>query len=195
MNFGTLKSRVLALIGRAPADVCYELVTADINRELRLRYMESTTTVAEAATVALPADFLQIISIYRDVTPRTTLLPLPPQGLHDAFRSSGTPAFYSVEDGQLRLTPSPSGSENLVIRYYAKYADLSADADENDILTNYPAIYVYGTLAHHAALVRDTEAAAMWQAAYMKAMRTARADDNRYRQGASPTAVMPRATA
>mgnify|MGYP000377364524 CR=1 FL=1 len=34
MDFGTLKSRLLATIGRAPADVCYEMVTADINQEL-----------------------------------------------------------------------------------------------------------------------------------------------------------------
>ena len=29
MDFATLKSRLYSLIGRYPADICYELVTAD----------------------------------------------------------------------------------------------------------------------------------------------------------------------
>lgn len=195
MDFGTLKSRILALIGRAPADICYELVTADINQQMRLRIMESSTTIAESATVALPADFLEVVTLYRDVNPRTILKPLPPQTLHDVFAASGTPAFYSLEDGQLRLAPSPNGSENLVLRYYAKLADLSADTDTNDVLTKYPAIYVYGALAHHAALIRDQEAIALWGGVYEKAKKQARSDDNRYRMGGDTAMPVARATA
>ena len=39
MDFATLKSRLYSLIGRYPADICYELVTADINARLRVREM------------------------------------------------------------------------------------------------------------------------------------------------------------
>ena len=35
-TFGTLKSELLAVIGRAPSDAAYQLVRADINRDLRL---------------------------------------------------------------------------------------------------------------------------------------------------------------
>lgn len=195
MDFGTLKSRIQDLIGRAPADVCYELVTSDINRELRLRFMEATTTVAEGATVSLPSGFLQIISIYRDVDPRGFLTPVPVQTLHKIHQSSGMPKFYAIEDGQIRLSPSPNGSENLVIRYYAKFADLLADADTNDVLENYPNVYVYGVLAHHAVLTKDEVGTQTWTAAYRDAKRQAIADDNRYRGGATPNAVIPRATA
>lgn len=187
MNFGTLKSRILAIIGRAPADVVYELVTADINQQLRVRYMETETTLTESATIALPADFLDVLTIYRNTEPRRALGPLPPQTLQRAFNSSGTPAFYSIEDGQLRLTPSPNGSEEIVMRYYAKLSDLSADSDENDILTNYPSIYVYGALTHHALLIRDMENAQGWAMAYEKAIKQAKADDRKYRSGAGST--------
>ena len=54
MDFATLKSRLYSLIGRYPADICYELVTADINARLRVREMEATDTLTEAASVALP---------------------------------------------------------------------------------------------------------------------------------------------
>lgn len=195
MNFGQLKANILELIGRAPASVCYELVTADINQEMRLRIMEASTTVTESAEVLLPDDFLEIVSIYRDVNPRTILKPITPQQLHDVFQSSGTPAFYAIEDEQIRLAPSPNGSESIVIRYYAEVDSLTLDADKNVVLTKYPSIYVYGVLAHHAALIRDQQSAAMWLAAYEKAKKQARADDQKYRYGGAPIVPTARATA
>lgn len=195
MDFGTLKSRVLALIGRAPSDICYELVTADINQEVRLAAMEASTTLVESATITLPDDFLQVVSIYRDVNPRTILRPLTAQALQGAFQTSGIPQFYDIENGQLRLSPSPNGSENLILRYYAKLADLSGDDDTNAVLTSFPAIYVYGVLTHHAALIRDQEAAVIWLAGYEKAKQQARAADNRIRGGGAPIEPVARATA
>ena len=195
MNFGQLKANILELIGRAPASVCYELVTADINQEMRLHVMEASTTVSESAEITLPDDFLEILTIYRNVNPRTILKPITPQQLHDVFQASGTPAFYAIEDEQIRLAPSPSGSEDLVIRYYAKLDDLSLDADQNVVLAKYPSIYVYGVLAHHAALIRDTQSAAMWLGAYEKAKKQARADDQKYRYGGAPIVPTARATA
>ena len=192
MNFGTLKSRILDLIGRAPADVCYELVTADINQTMRLRAMESTATLVEAASIALPADFLEIVDLYRDVTPRTTLRPVSPQTLNRNYETSGTPSCYAIVDGNILLAPSPSGSENIELRYYAKLADLASDTDENDVLTTYPAIYIYGTLAHHAALIRDEMALPAYFAAYKKAKEQAKASDLNARMAGVPVVPMVR---
>jgi len=186
MDFGTLKSRILAVIGRAPPAVVYELVTADINQEMRLRVMESTTTIVEAATMTLPTDFVEIVSVYRDTDPRTVIAPTTPQTLQRMFETSGTPAFYTIVDGSMLLSPSPSGSENVEIRYIASLSDLSADTDTNNVLTKYPSIYVYGALAHHSALIRDTEAAGMYLGAYEKAKGQARADDIKTKSGGSP---------
>ena len=60
MDFATLKSRLYSLIGRYPADICYELVTADIHARLRVREMEATDTLTEAAHGLMLA-----ISFYR----------------------------------------------------------------------------------------------------------------------------------
>lgn len=185
MDFGTLKSRLLALIGRAPADVVYELVTADINNTMRLRVMESTTTLTEAASISLPSDFLEAVAVYRDTDPRYALRPVSQHQLDRAHQTSGIPATYTIVDGAMLLNPAPNGSENIELRYYAKLSDLSADTDENDVLTTYPSIYVYGALAHHGALVRDPQVAT-WFAAYEKAKAQARADDNKARFGGAP---------
>ena len=192
MDFGTLKSRILAIIGRAPADICYELVTADINHAMRLQCMQATDTLTEAASIALPADFISLIDIYRDVDPRTVLSPTAPQALNSTFESSGTPKYYSILDGTITLSPAPDSAEDIIIRYYAKLADLSLDADTNDVLTNYPSIYLYGALTHHSTLIRDQAAAGIYAQSYAEAMRMAHATDQSNRYGGAPLTPMVR---
>lgn len=186
MDFGGLKENIQSVIGRAPADVCYELVTADINQLLRVYQMEAEVNLTEAATVDLPDDFLDVVSLYRNTQPRTVLTPRPPQTLQNDYTSSGVPQYYSVEDGRLHLSPSPNGPEQLVLRYFSKVSDLSADDSGNVILTNYPAVYIYGVLTHHALLIRDQKAVTNWSTAYMEAKNQARKASNKYRSGAGP---------
>jgi hypothetical protein len=186
MDFGTLKSRLLALIGRAPADVCYELVTADINRGLRLSIMEETESLVEAAIVPLPDDFKAVVSIYRDTDPRVPLRPVAPQAMHRAHVASGVPTEYAIVDGELLLNPAPSGSGIIELRYIARLPDLAADGDTNAVLTRYPDIYVYGVLSHHAVLVGQVERAAVWKAEYLAAMSRATAADASDRVSGAP---------
>jgi hypothetical protein len=185
MDFATLKSRVLALIGRAPADVVYELVTADINADLRMTVQETKVTITEAASMTLPADFLSVVDVYRDVDPRTPLSPTTAQAINRTHSSSGTPSQYAIVDGAMVLNPSPNGSESVNLRYIAKLADLSADTDTNDVLTKYPQIYIYGVLAHHGMLLGDTRIG-IWQAAYETAKKQARGSDARDRHSGAP---------
>ena len=185
MDFSTLKSRVLALIGRAPADVVYELVTSDINADLRMTIQESTTTITEAASMSLPSDFLSVVDVYRDVDPRTPLRPTTAQAINRTHITSGTPSEYAIVDGAMLLNPSPNGSETVNLRYIAKLTDLSADDDTNDVLTKYPQIYVYGVLYHHGILIGDTRSG-LWQAAYDGARRQAKQSDARDRFSGAP---------
>lgn len=189
MTFLDLKTRLLAILGREPPAVVYEMVTAEINRDVRLKAMQATATLAEAATVSLgELRFLEMVDIYRNTSPPTVLRPTTPQAIRAGHIASGVPREYAVVDGLLLLNPVPDGAENLVIRYYQKLNDLSADSDENDILTNYPDIYVYGALAHHAMLLGD-ERAGGWQGLYEDAKRRAVAADARASMGAAHMVV------
>lgn len=191
MNFGELKFRIEEILGRTPASVVYEMVTADINKELRLRVMQSTTTATEAASVALPTDFLAMVDVYRDTDPRTSLSRARPQSINRSHVTSGTPKTYAIVDGAMLLNPSPDGSETLQIRYIAKLADLTASSDENDVLTTYPDIYIYGALAHHAALIGD-ERGAIWEPKYQAAISDARTSDIKQVNAGSPNTVVRR---
>lgn len=189
MDFGTLKTRIEAIIGRAPADVCYELVTADINQTLRLRDMESETTLTGALEITLPSDFLGVVNVYEDVTPRRALKQTEPQALQKAYYDgSGRPSYYAIVDGKM-LLDQVDGSNDIILRYHAKLSDLSLDTDTNDVLTNFPSIYVYGALTHHAAL-RGDDAVATWVQAYDAAKKQATASDNK--KGGPPSQVVAR---
>ncbi len=188
-TFGTLKSEILALIGRAPADFVYQVVTREINRDLRLREMQSTTTIAEAATITLPTDFLAMESIYRDVTPRATLNPKSPHVIHSTYQTSGAPTEYAVVDDTLLLN-RPGSSENLVLRYYAALTEFSADEDTNDVLARYPGIFLYGALFHHGQGIGDPRTGS-WQAAYEGAKAQARISEQNARAGSITPAPTP----
>ena len=196
MNFLALKTRLETLLGRAPDAVCYELVTADINQELNLHQMEKTASLTEAAVVDLPADFLKAVSLYRDTDPRVALTPIPAEAYQRAYDVSGVPRRYAIENDRLLLTPTPSGSEGLVLRYIARVIDLAADTDTNAVLEAYPSVYVYGVLTHHALLNRNMEGLQGWAAAYEKAKGQAQAEANKYRRGnGSSLPVAPRSVA
>lgn len=188
-TFATLKSELLASLGRAPADPVYQMVTRDINRDLRLLVMIKTVALTEDETMVLPTDFLEVESVYRDSDPRYALRPVPPQSIHRTFDSSGTPREYAIVDDEgvkkMLLNPAPAGSALIRVRYYAAFDELSADEDTDDMITVYPDVYIYGALYHHAMLTGDPRLQT-WQAAYMEAKRAARASDARNRYGGVP---------
>lgn len=189
MNFGELKAALLAQIGRAPADLVYQLVTSDINKELRVSEMVESTTLAAAASVALPAGFLGVVDVYVDTDPRRALSPTSKQALNASYYQDGTARHYAIEDGTMFLNPGPNSTENIELRYYARVADLSDDTDENDILTNYPDIYIYGALTHHAALIQDQQKAALWKVGYDNALRSAQRNDIKTKFAGAPLQV------
>lgn len=189
MNFGELKAALLAQIGRSPADLTYQLVTADVNKYLRVSEMVTNTTLTEAGSITLPSDFLAVVDVYLDTDPRRALSPTSKQALNAMLTTGGTASTYAIEDGKMFLNPAPTTSETINLRYYARVADLSADSDENDILSNYPDVYVYGTLTHHAALVRDTEAAAIWKVGYDAAIRSANKNDLKAKYSGAPLRI------
>ena len=189
MNFGELKAALLAEIGRAPSDLTYQLVTSDINRALRVSEMVQSTTLTEAASITLPAGFLGVVDVYLDTDPRVTLTPTTKTALNRSNRTGQTACEYAIEDGIMYLNPAPQTTETVNLTYYSRVADLSADSDTNDILTNYPSIYVYGALTHHAALKQDAQKAALWKVGYDDAINGANKNDLRTKYAGAPIKV------
>lgn len=193
MDFATLKTRLQAQIGRAPSDLCYEMTTADINDGLKLASMQATVSFDVVEAYTLPDDFLEVVSAYYEEGGyRHELKAAEPATFDAQWENGGTPRVYSISDTEMRINGSRSGTINL--RYQQKIADLSADTDTNPILENHPAVYVYGVLAHHAALIRNTEALTVHFPAFERAIGQAKLRDRSRRTGGLISPPIPRMT-
>lgn len=196
MTFASLKTDVENAIARGdvPAFV-YALVTADINRDMRLMEMLSETTLTVAAeTVSLPADFLEVEAAWLDASPRRPLRPAKEMATATRHDASGEPFWYAVTGSEIRFMPVPSGSYDVYLRYYARLSDLSADGDTNDVLVNYPSLYHYGSCAHAAVWAQDDALMQTYATAYGRAVEAVKTADRKRRLGGGPLMTRPAVT-
>ena len=142
---------------------------AKINRRLRIRSMEtalSLTCTPGTATIALPARYVQMKSIYIDADPKVKLQPVSlEQGI--ALRpSSGTgrPRFVATDGDNLRLFPTPDSAYSIVGTYYASFPGLSASTTTNTLLTSSPDVYLASSMYELSKYIRDNDRMSFWAA-------------------------------
>ncbi len=168
MDFQTLKASVEGALGRTDIpDYIYTLMTADINRDVRILEMEETTTLSVSSeSTALPSTFLQVVSMYVDADPRSIMTPITHQVLSVKHDTSSRPYYYAITDGFLQVMPVPDSTYDVVLRYLASVTAFSANADTNDIITLHPGLFLYSALHHAAIWKQDTELAVAYGTAY-----------------------------
>jgi len=91
-----------------------------------------------------------------------------------ATTTGGLPRHYSIVGDQLEILPDPTPLIHLPtyspmlleMAYYGRPAALIADADSNSVLVDFPAIYLYGTLAVSAPHVDHDERLQTWGSLY-----------------------------
>lgn len=184
MNYGDLRSNVESAMGRSdiPSYV-YTLTTSGLNRDLRLLEMQAETTItADAESETLPSNFLEMESVYIDSGgARRPLLPISEMSQAVRHDSSGQPYYYAVHNGELTFMPVPDGTYTVTVRYYARLSALSADSDTNDVLTNYPGLYLYAALTHAAVWAGDSDRAQEFNAAYTAELNLVQIKDRKRR--------------
>jgi hypothetical protein len=154
MNKGAIRSHFKALLNRsdcsdALADTFMDQSIARIQRTLRIPSMEkqnSYTITGSTTFVVLPNDFLEIIDLYYD---KTSLSRVPMNEIltFKEANESGTPKFFSREDENLLIYPSPT-SGSLKLNYYGQFADMTSDSDENALALSSSDLIIYGMLTY-----------------------------------------------
>lgn len=200
MNLGTIKQAVLAALGREPNVIVYEMVTADVNNALRVAEMIRRTGLAASpptSEVILPSDCLEVASVLWKAADRP--YPLPLVSIDEMQRRRGDPGLPLVAaligPQRLALAPEPDRDVDMEVTYYGAVTAPVADSDENEIMARWPMIYVYGAMAHHAALIADPEEQ-RWRALYQAAIGEARAQDRERRMSEGIAEMMgPRVVA
>lgn len=143
------------------------LFEASLSRRVRSRETSFTTTLTTDASgnATLPSDYLRFRSfttvngsLYRSLNPIAagavaTLYPI----------DTASPAMsVSISGNAIRIQPSAASS--VALEYDRRFVGLSASNQTNWVMDDHNDAYLYGTLAHAAAWLKDLNEAAAFGA-------------------------------
>lgn len=163
------------------------LAEARFNRDLRVRQMIKRATAETDSGenyVTLPGDWLQArnIQIYEGSIP-IALEYMTLEQADDYKRQrgsvSGSARYFNVTGNQLEIVPEPPAGTSIEMAYYEKIPALSESSQSNWLLSTWPDMYLYGTLAHTAPYLKDDERIAVWAALYDRGLEEIRLADER----------------
>ena len=162
MNYGDLKSHFNDLLNRS--DITSNLTTrfidqgiSRIQRQLRTPMNEKVrnyTVTSQTASVTVPNDFIELISLYQDDRevrrlPMSNFRPLA------ANTYTGKPVYFTRQQAALLLHPQPT-SGTLTLIYYGEFDAMSADSDENILAKAAPDLIIYAALTFASDFYLDT---------------------------------------
>lgn len=148
-----------------------DLAEAELNAELHTRLMETDESLSlssGASTVALPARFVEPISLELVISGQenTTLSYQPRQrlALNAASGASARPKYWTINGNNIQFPNVSDAAYTLTFRMVKGY-DLAATST-NDLLTDYPGLYLYGALIQAAPFLIDDQRIPTWQRMY-----------------------------
>jgi|TARA_R100001463_G_scaffold64960_1_gene118138 hypothetical protein len=169
------------------------LTEKDFNSKLRIRKMNATDSsfTIDSETKALPTGFLQIRDFYiLQGGTKYALRYITPAQMDQIKGSSttGLPVTFTILGDNFRFAPSPDSSYTGVVNYYKEFDPLSDSNTSNYILSNHPAIYLYGSLYHAANFLGGIEPRQVqqWQQMYSTALERLERNDREDQYGNAP---------
>ena len=172
------------------------LAEARFNRVLRIRDMETVSTAISTAAGTreydLPTRFVQMKEFHLSTDPITPLAYITPEMMSrmQAGSSKSKPQVFTIIADKVRLGPNPDAVYTTSMLYYKAFAALSDSATTNDMLTNNPDVYLYGTLLEAEPFIMNDERVPLWLAAFEKAVSDIQNQDNKDRHSGSQLRVM-----
>jgi len=169
------------------------LTEKDFNSKLRIRKMNATDSsfTIDSETKSLPTGFLQIRDFYiLQGGTKYALRYITPAQMDQIKGSSttGLPVTFTILGDNFRFAPSPDSSYTGVVNYYKEFDPLSDSNTSNYILSNHPAIYLYGSLYHAANFLGGIEPRQVqqWQQMYSTALERLERNDREDQYGNAP---------
>ena len=142
-----------------------------MNNDLRLREMIATVNINPSAVntyVALPTGFLEIISFNDDTGQPLQEVDYEHLENHKYGAGSGRAELYAI-GARIDFERTASDALNFPMRYW-KRLDLITDTT-NAVLTNYPQLYLYGSLLQATPYIRNMEMLTSWKQFYEEAVK------------------------
>jgi hypothetical protein len=166
-TYSELKNSVENYLNRSDlTDVIPDFITLTenrLNRELRVRanmVRATTTTTSGTAFYDLPSDLIELRNITYDTSSSSYALTyLSPESSSREYGSTGNgfPRAYTNLGKNIKLAPTPDGAYTININYFQKLNSLSDSVTSNNILTEFPDLYLFGSCMEGAIYLNDTE--------------------------------------
>ena len=172
------------------------LAEARFNRILRIRDMETVSTAISTSAgtreYSLPTGFVQMKGFHLTTDPLTPLAYITPEMMTRlwAGSSKGKPEVFTIIADNVRLGPNPDAVYTTSMLYYKTLTALSDSATTNDMLTNNPDVYLYGTLLEAEPFIMNDERVQLWAIAFKQAIDDIQNQDNKDRHSGSQLRVM-----
>jgi hypothetical protein len=162
MNFGDLKTHFQNLLNRsdlttALSETFINQGIARIQRQLRVPMNEKVqnyTLSAQTSSLTLPADFLEIISLYHSTNELERVSTRRFRELQGSVYT-GTPKYFARQQEKVNIYPEPT-TGTLVLYYYGEFDPMTADSDENILAQVAPDLIIYAALTYAADWFLDT---------------------------------------
>jgi hypothetical protein len=154
---------------------------------LTVRSMEKiSTTLTQGEYLSLP-DYYESLRSIRFLTPNNIgkLKYQAPQQIYNNV-TPGRPNFFTVVGNEIQFDRIPDSNYQIEIQYYRKALPLTPANQTNEILTNYPNIYLFGSLAALFGYAQDTQQEALYINKFISAIRGANKSDKKGRYGPAP---------
>lgn len=144
---------------------------------LKIKQLETTSTL----TVSTSTPFLNLPTNYgslRDsridiVDEADSLEYRTPEQLRRFDNDTGRPCFFTIIGNQIEFDRTPDEAFDIEIVYYGKATALSDSNTSNEVLVNYPNLYLYGALRHLYIYASDPENQAIKEKEFITALKGA----------------------
>ena len=162
------------------------LTEARFNRILRIRAMETEAEQATSAgvrTYSLPTDYRQMRTVHLTTNPITAMSYITPEIMDRIWAGStqGKPTTYTIKGGNIYVGPAPDIVYTIKFLYYKKIPALTALAPTNDILTDAPDVYLYGSLLEAEPFLQNDARVQLWATAFQQAIADIQEQDEKDR--------------
>jgi hypothetical protein len=149
----------------------------------------SITTSSGTQSYSLPSGYLEATTVIYQSDPFCTLRFISNTDFYNKYNTSqskGKPTFFTIVGDKILLGVTPDSSTTLQINYYKTLTTLSDSNATNTILTNYPELYLYGSLAEAAPFIMQDERINTWGNLYKEALKNANETSSRGSTTSSP---------
>jgi hypothetical protein len=199
-SYSNLKTAVANYLNRTDLtsylDDFIDLTEARHARELRLR-PTITITITNATggnnKIPLPSDYLQFVYIQLNSGSKNFIQYMSPNEISRIYHSQGNagPIYYTILGDNIMFGPTPSGNSEIEMCYYKKVQPLSSTNATNEILKDYPDLYLYGCLLEAQPFIMADERLPVWAEMYQTAVRNAEDGDAKEQHSGSPLQMTP----